>query len=88
MLTTPSKCPTCNYELPAETCIKDANAKPKAGDLSVCLNCGEILVFDPDLKLRMPTISDVMSWDADLFKQVSAAQKLIRQTRPLTQKKL
>ena len=42
-------CPICFYKLDAATCV-DGNARPKPGDLTVCINCAELLVFDESLR--------------------------------------
>jgi phage FluMu protein Com len=46
-----TKCPSCNAELDSATCITDNDAKPEAGDISICPSCGEINQFDNDLNL-------------------------------------
>lgn len=33
-------------------------AKPRAGDLAICINCGAVAVYDTDLTLRAPTDSE------------------------------
>lgn len=43
-------CPTCGYAIDAATLLNYGDARPAAGDLSLCLNCGALLVFDgPDV---------------------------------------
>jgi hypothetical protein len=46
-----AKCPSCKTELDEATCITDENARPEAGDISICFSCGEINQFDNDLNL-------------------------------------
>ena len=47
------KCPYCQYNLSAASHHSDA--LPSVGDLSVCIECAQLLVFDDDLMLRIPT---------------------------------
>jgi len=50
-----STCPKCGYLLDTSTSVFDDCTVPKAGDVSLCLACGEISVFNKDLTLRVPT---------------------------------
>lgn len=54
-------CPNCGYELSGATCIEPGKekAKPKEGDLSVCLGCGIILEFTKELKTKMVSNVDL-----------------------------
>ena len=46
-------CPSCSTKLDAATSVE--GAVPKPGDLSVCVECGEVLQFTNDFSLeRMP----------------------------------
>lgn len=51
-----SQCPVCSYEMDEATCVSHQGEGPSAGDLSVCLHCGEVLQFNDILVLK--TISD------------------------------
>jgi hypothetical protein len=43
---TPAQCPLCWKKLDASTCLSDDEAKaPKAGDLTLCIGCGNFLAF-------------------------------------------
>ena len=46
-----SFCPWCGYQVDAATCATDQNAKPRPGDLSMCLKCLSFLQFGDDLRL-------------------------------------
>jgi len=54
-----SHCP-CGYKLDSSTKIegKDEGA-PEQGDASVCLNCGQILVYQADLTMRKANREDI-----------------------------
>lgn len=51
------ECPYCHMASNAMTPVGDAcnqNA-PRPGEISLCASCGEICVFDDNLKFRIPT---------------------------------
>lgn len=43
-----SRCPGCRADLSAAT----GHGTPKAGDLSICLDCGALLEFDTGLRAQ------------------------------------
>lgn len=45
----PVRCPYCDYELDTATNADGSGAKPRAGDLTVCLSCAQVLEFDASL---------------------------------------
>lgn len=47
----PSVCPSCGAEGDSATGVTTAQA-PKAGDVSICFYCCEILVYADDLRMR------------------------------------
>lgn len=48
-----STCPVCAYVVNASTAVY-THAKPKSGDLTVCLNCGAFLTYaDESLSIRL-----------------------------------
>jgi hypothetical protein len=56
---TTGKCLACGYKHDAATeIIHDHGVKPRAGDISVCLNCGALAIFNADLTLRLPTTEE------------------------------
>lgn len=46
----PVECPRCGYYMDCHTAGPDS-APPRPGDASICLNCGELLEYDANLKL-------------------------------------
>ena len=48
-----SACPSCGKVLDAASSLQ--GRKPKAGDVSICLECANVGIFDADLTLRRPT---------------------------------
>lgn len=42
---TASRCPSCGHRLDAASHPRDENVRPRPGDLSVCIQCAELLRF-------------------------------------------
>lgn len=78
-----SLCPTCGYHMDAATCVTKEAVAPKADDFSLCMKCGEILVFNPDLTLRAVELNDLTTADRLTHLTLERGQKFIRQRRPL-----
>ena len=55
------KCVGCGTKLDGATHPDDENAIPSPGDYSICLYCGALSVFDDTLKLRPPSIAELMA---------------------------
>lgn len=77
----PDKCPICNYVMDAATCISDQDAgkKPQEGDVTFCLKCASILVFDWNLKVQIPTRDFFESLSCEDIYRFARTQALIRQ---------
>lgn len=45
-------CPHCGYVCDACLSVKNEDARPKEGSISLCINCGEFAMFNADLTLR------------------------------------
>lgn len=56
--TAPTACPVCFVVQTAATCATDHGAKPKAGDVTVCIDCGARLTFTEALTLRPMTTEE------------------------------
>jgi Zn ribbon nucleic-acid-binding protein len=59
-----SKCPVCGEPNDMAASI-EADVTPKPGDFSVCLECGHVMVYDYELKLREPTSADLIEIAGD-----------------------
>lgn len=66
-------CPSCGKPLDCATGV-DGKSKPKFGDVSVCLYCGEILSFGMGLVLQPLTDEQMIEVAGD--KRILAAQRL------------
>jgi hypothetical protein len=77
-----SRCPQCNYKLDGSTHVHgDKASLPEPGDYSVCLNCGQVLVYEDDCRLRKATVRDIgalMSEAPDSWAVIEKAQFFIR----------
>lgn len=51
-------CPNCNKELNQVT-NSTGNKRPSPGAFSICVGCGELLVFKSDLLVRKVTAQDL-----------------------------
>lgn len=63
-----SLCPHCGAMITAasDSGLGPTNRnEPKPGDASMCLECGEFLIFDQELKVRLPNDDEVKALDAD-----------------------
>ena len=58
----PSACPCCGRKLDGATKTHGERKRgPKAGDLSLCVYCGEMLIFADDSYLREPTDEELVA---------------------------
>ena len=51
-LETRSHCPTCKKLLDGFTAV-DHDKKPKAGDVTICSYCNEVLQFNDDMSMKL-----------------------------------
>jgi hypothetical protein len=70
-------CPLCGYLLDACSNFVDA-VPPAAGDLSVCGRCAALLVFADDLSTRLLRDGEFLALEADLRRQLTANQRMVR----------
>jgi hypothetical protein len=56
----PASCPHCEKVLDgALTWIGDDDRGPAPNDATVCINCGTILIYTDDLRLRLATALEI-----------------------------
>lgn len=77
-----SKCLDCGRELDTATSF-DSKQQPKPGDISICLHCGNVMVFADDLSLRELTEQDAhdIAGDPNLLKLQEARAKAMKQQK-------
>jgi hypothetical protein len=78
-----SRCPQCDYKLDASSHVQgDDPSPPEPGDASVCLNCGQVLTYEEEGRLRKATVRDIgelMSANPEDWAVIEKAQMFIRQ---------
>ena len=73
----PPACPECESVLDAAT-INEDGAVPSPGDWSVCFECGAILRFTDDLRMRLAEDTDLASTDDETREHLTRAQAYVR----------
>lgn len=77
-----SDCPVCHAPLDAASGKPgQGDARPRPGDFSVCFRCGEVFVFQEDMKCRSADLNDLMSLDEKFREDLGKMQAFIRQYR-------
>ena len=71
------RCPVCGYEMDAATGVLDLS-RPLPGDLSICLNCAEVLEFTPDMQVKRATLKKLMAAPADVRELIGRVQAVVR----------
>ena len=57
-------CPYCGHPLDAAS-SRDPQARPSPGDETLCIECGEWLVFGDELRLRKPSDDELVKIGLD-----------------------
>lgn len=58
-----TKCPSCSYEY--DTASGFPGRGPKPGDVSICLRCGHLMGFNPDMTTRPLTDDEMLAVAGD-----------------------
>ena len=77
-----SRCPACNYKLDRATVAHGNDAFPSNGDSSLCLNCGQLFVYQTDLTLRKATaleVRTIMDEAPEAWATIEKAQRFIQE---------
>jgi hypothetical protein len=77
----PDHCTACKALCTAATVTDVAEAVPEPGHFTICFECGHIMVFGEDLRLRDPTAAEC--WEIAGDKNILAAQKARVQVQEL-----
>ena len=75
-----NKCSACGYVMDRATTISGDDA-PSAGDISVCLKCGCIAMYTPDLRLIALLARELQILRDEfpqVYRQAMAVQRQIR----------
>jgi len=71
-----SACPVCGTLLDAAT--GKTGTRPKPGDLTLCIKCGEILIFEDDMFLKVAPAQVLESLSREKYEYVRRIQRNIR----------
>lgn len=71
-------CPNCGYGMNACSSAFEEDVEPKEGDITLCLKCGQILLFDDKLKVRYPKMGELDCVEASEFTRIKYIQAKIR----------
>lgn len=72
-------CPYCGYQMDAATPITDEDARPSPGDISLCLRCMEIGIYDDKLYVRKATPAEIEeARRSPAWEKIENAQNLAR----------
>ncbi len=74
-----SNCPNCNYHFDAHQQINDRKKKPRIGDFTICINCGEILRYEKKGVLRLAKHIEIISLDINTLTMLISAQIIIKE---------
>ena len=75
---TATVCPYCGYKLNDATGVDDSSSVPRPGDISVCLDCGGVLLFDAKVMAIVIPDSVWANLDSGLKEQILKVSKQIR----------
>ncbi len=73
-------CRGCGKVCDAATCVFDETARPKAGSVNICMQCGLLSVYTNDCGgMREPTAADLAAWrnDPDTWRQIQGTRLAI-----------
>lgn len=85
-LTPISYCPECDYRFTVASDLTDAPNGPSAGDISICINCGEVLEFNDILVAVRAEQSTINSIPRDQWLLIRDAVDAIRARGRLVKK--
>jgi hypothetical protein len=73
-------CTSCGKSMDAASNADEAPTPPHPGDISICLYCGHLMVFDSDLCLRALTDAEIVevAGDPRLVRATNLLKKLKR----------
>lgn len=77
-------CPTCGYLTNKASAADGTPVMPEAGDVCICIKCGEILKYDRYMKLHKISeveLRELKSIDPEVYLDAIKAQGLARALR-------
>lgn len=74
-------CPVCRAPLGASDAVTDPTAAPEPEDLTLCADCGAVLVFISTTTVRVATQAELDDLSADARADIGRAQAWIEQAK-------
>jgi len=77
--TEPSRCPYCGQVMDTHSSVGE-DIRPKPGDITICINCAEILQLDDKFalqKINAEILKDIQG-DLELYRRIQAIQTAIK----------
>jgi len=76
----PNKCPTCGRILDATTSVQGEQT-PSPNDISICMYCAALLIFNDDMTLRKCPYHIIETFPPDIILKIAKATVLILMTK-------
>ena len=79
-------CLHCGYLIDRARACDSPITRPRPHDVTICTKCGEIMIFDHELKFRKPNDNDLRSIakDTNLMFNIVMAKTAIHQIKKLS----
>lgn len=75
-----TSCPACGYVMDDATAADGSNVWPEPGDFSLCLRCGEVLVYNGQMTVRRATNAEINELEpAHRAELISYSQLIVRE---------
>jgi len=74
-------CPYCGEEIGGATPASGPDAKPDAGDFSVCLYCGGFLLFTRPDEVRILSLQEYAKLPIDIRKELREVSARVRKAQ-------
>lgn len=75
----PDECPSCFAVIDHATAVGREDVRPKPGDLSICLYCGQALRYDDRLNLVLMSDEEFDALPEDVRSILSRGRQLVKQ---------
>lgn len=66
------ECPKCLHQMDRST----GPEPPRTGDVTICIRCGQMLIFEADLQVRVPAEDELNELVSD--RRIAILQALVR----------
>lgn len=67
------ECPTCHYKFDSATEVTGKQHRPRVGDITICLNCGDVLIFNDDMTIRQVEDDELLNLDEETYTTINRA---------------